>query len=317
MIGKKVICMNLDKVYDLVVVGLGPAAYSAGIYARRYNLDVLLIGDLPGGYVSQTHIIENYPGYKSITGMDLSNKMQEHYLSLNGVVYNKSVVEINKKEFFELLTDGNEIIKSKTIVVATGTKRKKLNIDGEDKFLGRGVSYCATCDAPFFKNKIVAVVGGGNSALGAVMHLSKFADKIYLIHRRNEFRADNFEVELVKNCEKVEFILDTVVNKINGLMKVQSLDLENVKTNELKTINVDGIFIEAGSIPVLNLTQKLNLELDNNGYIKVKEDMSTNVQGLYAAGDCTNALNGMKQIVSAVATGALASESAYKFLHKN
>lgn len=305
-----------NKIYDLIVIGLGPAAYSAGIYARRYNLDVLLVGDLPGGYVSQTHLIENYPGYKSITGMDLSNKMQEHYLSLNGEIYNKSVVEISKKEYFELLLDGNEIIKSKTIIVATGTKRKKLNIDGETKFLGRGVSYCATCDAPFFKNKVVAVVGGGNSALGAVIHLSKFADKIYLIHRRYEFRADNYEVEIAKKCDKVEFILDTVVNKINGVMKVQSLDLKNVKTNELRTINVDGIFIEAGSIPVLNLTQKLNLELDD-GYIKVKEDMSTNVLGVYAAGDCTNALNGMKQIVSAVATGALACESVYKFLNKN
>jgi thioredoxin reductase (NADPH) len=306
-----------DKIYDLVVVGLGPASYSAGIYAKRYNLDVLLVGDVSGGYVSQTHLIENYPGYKSITGMDLGNKMQEHYLSLNGELELKNIVEINKKDLFELLTDSNEIIKAKTVIIATGTKRKKLNIDGEDKFLGRGVSYCATCDAPFFKNKTVAVVGGGNSALGAVLHLSQFASKIYLIHRRNEFRADSLEVELAKKCEKVEFILDTIVNKINGVMKVQSLDLENVKTNELKTIVVDGVFIEAGSIPVLSLTQKLNLELDPNGYIKVKEDMSTNVNGLYAAGDCANALNGMKQIVAAVATGALASESAYKFLHKN
>ncbi len=306
-----------NKIYDLIVIGLGPASYSAGIYAKRYNLDVLLIGDVPGGYVSQTHLIENYPGFSSITGMDLSNKMQEHYLSLNGELYTKNVVEINKKEVFELLTDGNEIIRSKTVIIATGTKRKKLNIEGEDKFLGRGVSYCATCDAPFFKNKTVAVVGGGNSAFGAVLHLSKFANKVYLIHRREEFRADATEIDLARKCEKVEFILNTVVNKITGTMKVANIVLENVKTNETKELQLDGVFIEAGSIPVLNLTQKLNLELDDSGYIKVNADMSTNVQGLYAAGDCANALNGMKQIVSAVATGALASETAYKFLHKN
>lgn len=310
--------LDLTKIFDLIIVGLGPASYSAGIYACRYNMNVLLIGDISGGYMSQTHYIENYPGFEGISGLDLSNKMQNHYLSLGGKLYNKTVINIEKeKDHFVINTDANEKIRSKTVIISTGTKRRKLNIDGEDKFLGRGVSYCSTCDAPFFKNKIVSVIGGGNSALGAVTHLSKFANKIYLIHRRDEFKADPLEISNVKKISNCEIILNTVVNKINGVMKVNSIDLENVVNNETKNILVDGVFIEAGSVPIINVISNLKVETDNVGYIKVNADMSTNVKGLFAAGDCTNAMNGLKQIVTAVATGAIAAESAYKLVNKN
>jgi len=310
--------LDLNKIFDLVIVGLGPASYSAGIYACRYNMNVLLIGDISGGYMSQTHFIENYPGFEGISGMDLSNKMQNHYLSLGGKLLNKTVVNIEKeKDHFIINTDANEKVKSKTIIISTGTKRRKLNVDGEDKFIGRGVSYCATCDAPFFKNKTVCVIGGGNSAFGAVMHLSKFANKIYLIHRRAEFKASPAEIDGVKKLSNCEIILNSVVNKINGVLKVNSIDIENIVTNEKKNIVLDGVFIEAGSIPIITVVNNLKVDTDENGYIKVKQDMSTNINGLFAAGDCTNAMNGLKQIVTAVAMGAIAAESTYKLVNKS
>ena len=310
--------IDLLKVWDLIIVGLGPASYSAGIYATRYNMSVLLVGDQPGGYMTQAHFIENYPGFEGITGVELSAKMQSHYLSLGGKLHQKTVIGLEKqKDLFVILTDDGEKLKTKTVIISTGTKRRKLNVDGEDKFLGRGVSYCATCDAPFFKNKIVSVIGGGNSAFSAAMHLSKFANKVYLIHRRSEFKADPVEIELVKNQTNIELILDTVVNKIDGNIKVKFLDLENIKINELKKLPIDGVFIEAGSIPIVNVVGTIKVDLDEYGYIKVKSDMSTSVPGLFAAGDCTNAMNGVKQIVTAVAMGAIAAESAYKLVNKS
>ncbi len=302
--------------WDVVIIGQGPAAYSAGIYACRYNMAVLIIGDVPGGYMPQAHLIQNYPGFEEISGIDLAQKMKSHYLSLTGTIYEKTIINIEKqKELFLINTDTNEKIKAKTVIIATGTKRRKLNVEGEDKYLGRGVSYCATCDAPFFKNKIVSVIGGGNSAFSAALHLSKYATKVYLIHRRSEFKADPVEINSVKDQNNVELILDTVLNKIEGDVKVKTIELENVKTNEIKKLPVDGVFIEAGSIPIVNVLGN-KVELDEFGYIKVNQDMSTNVLGLFAAGDCTNAMNGLKQIVTAVATGAIASESAYKLVNK-
>jgi len=236
--------LDLTKVWDLVIIGLGPAAYSAGIYACRYNMAVLLIGDQPGGYMPQTHLIENYPGFEAISGPDLAKKMQEHYLSLKGNLFQGTVINIDKiKDTFSIKTDSDIKIKAKTIILSVGTKRRKLNVDGEDKFLGRGVSYCATCDAPFFKNKTVCVVGGGDSAFAAALHLSEFASKVYLIHRRSEFKAQPVIINQVKKLKNVELILNTIVNKINGQMKVQSITLENLKTNEKKDLTLDGIFI--------------------------------------------------------------------------
>jgi thioredoxin reductase (NADPH) len=266
----------------------------------------------------QAHLIQNYPGFDEITGIDLAQKMKNHYLGLNGSIYEKTIINIEKqKDEFIINTDINEKIKAKTIIISTGTKRRKLNVDGEDKFLGRGISYCATCDAPFFKNKTVGVIGGGNSAFSAALHLSKFATKVYLIHRRSEFKADPIEISSVKSQNNVELILDTVINKIGGDVKVKFVDLENVKTNETKQLLVDGVFIEAGSIPIVNVLGNIKVDLDENGYIKVNDDMSTNFPGLFAAGDCTNAMNNLKQIVTAVAMGAIASESAYKLVNKS
>ena len=182
--------VDINDFFDLVVIGLGPASYSAGIYATRFNMNVLLVGDEQGGLASETPEIENYPGLDQINGVDLMNKMKNQFLRLGGKVLERTIVKIIKEDnIFKLETSKSETIKTKTLILALGTKRRKLNIDGETKFLGRGVSYCATCDAPFFKNKKIAVIGGGDSAFVSALHLTHFAEKVYIIHRRDEFRA--------------------------------------------------------------------------------------------------------------------------------
>lgn len=309
--------LDFSKKWDVVIVGMGPAAYSAGIYACRYNMSVLIVGDVPGGAVTDAHLIENYPGTGKISGLDLAQKMKDQYLDLNGKLYGATVVKIEKDDSsFEITTSMNKKIVAKTVIVAIGTKRRKINVEGEDKFVGRGVSYCATCDAPFFKNKTVCVVGGGNSAFDAALHLSKFASKVYLIHRRLEFRADPVTVDLIKKQTNIEFILNSVVTKIEGDSLVKNIKLKNVKTNKISDLNVDGVFVEIGGVPFVSLLGN-KVDLDESGFIKVKQDMSTNVPGLFAAGDCTNAMNNIKQIVTAVASGTIATESAYKYVNKN
>lgn len=308
--------LDLNKMWDCVVVGLGPAGYSAGIYATRYNMSVLLVGDYQGGMIEDVSHIENYPGFTKISGSELAERMKTQYLTLGGSVYENTISDVDKKgKEFVLTTVDNKKLKAKTVILATGTKRRKLNIDGEDKFNGKGVSYCATCDAPFFKNKIVCVVGGGDSAFGAALHLSQFASKVYLMHRRKEFRAQPANVDAVKKQKNVEFILENVVIKIEGKLKVSNIILQNVNNGKEKKLIVDGVFIEAGLLPTTNVVSKLKLKKEND-YIVVEKDMSTNVSGLFSAGDCTNAMNEMKQIVTATAGGAIAAESAYKFVNK-
>jgi len=302
-----------EKILDLIIIGLGPGGYTAGIYATRFNLNVLIVGEEPGGLASEIPHIENWPGEEKINGVELMEKMKNQYLKLGGQIKSTAIVKIEKKkELFELTTVNNETLLSKTLILATGTKRRKLNVDGEQKFFGRGVSYCTTCDAPFFKGKTVAIIGGGNSACGGAMHLLQFASKVYLIHRREEFRAHPAVVEKLKtnNCE---CIYNAKVKRIEGKLKVEKLIIEDISTGKERELEVDGIFVEIGQIPTTTLIKDLKVETDND-FIKVKEDMSTNVEGLFAAGDCTNGLNHMKQLITAAAMGAIAAESAYKYV---
>lgn len=306
----------LNKVWDCIVVGLGPAGYSAGIYATRYNMSILLVGDYHGGMIEDIPLIKNYPGFTKISGSELAKRMKSQYLSLGGSVYENTIADVEKKgKEFILTTVDNKKLKAKTVIIATGTKRRKLNVEGEDKFKGRGVNYCAICDAAFFRNKIVAVVGGGDSAFVSALHLSKFASKLYLIHRKKEFRAQPANIDSVKKQKNVEFILETIVTKIEGQLKVSNLVLQDVNSGKERKLVVDGIFIEAGFLPTTNMISKLKLKKEND-YIVVENNMSTNVKGVFAAGDCTNAMNKMKQIITACAGGAIAAESAYKYVNE-
>jgi len=302
-------------IHDLIIIGAGPAGLTASLYASRYQIKHLLIGSRLGGTMVWASMIENYPGFELITGADLAQKMIEQVKKFGAEIKNTSVLEIKQKEnIFELKTENDEIYEAKTLIFATGTQRQKLNIPGEAEYLGRGVSYCATCDATFFKEKIVAVVGGSNAAVTSALHLAALAQKVYLIYRKKPLRADPIWQERAQKNSKVEIIYETNVKEVLGdNQKVTSLKLDKVYQGN-EQLKVDGLFIEIGGQPGTELVKNLSVELDGEGYIKVKPDMSTNTPGIFAAGDVANAFGEFRQIVTATSEGALAANSVYQFL---
>jgi len=302
-------------IYDLIIIGAGPAGLTASIYASRYQIKHLLIGSQLGGTMVWASMVENYPGFESITGADLSQKMIEQVKKLGVEIKNTGIVQIKRKETnFELKTENDELIGAKSLIIATGTQRQKLNIPGESEYLGKGVSYCSTCDAAFFKEKIVAVVGGSNAAVMSAMHLAAIAQKVYLIYRKKPLRADPIWVERAQKESKIEIIYETNVMEIMGDdQKVTALKLDRpYQGNE--QLKVDGLFIEIGGVPGTELVKLLGVELDEKGYIKVKPDMSTNIASVFAAGDVANAAGELQQIITAASEGALAANGVYQYL---
>ncbi len=301
--------------YDVIVIGGGPAGMTSALYCARYNMRVALVFSKLGGAMADAHVVENYPGFKSISGVELAERMLEHVSSYDNVdVVMDEVTDTRKEREFFVVRTYEKVLKGRALILALGTQRRKLNIENEDKFLGRGISYCATCDGMFFKDKVVAVVGGGDAALDAVLFLSNIARKVYLIHRRKEFRAEDIKVENAKKLDNVEFVLDCVVEKAIGEGKLERLVVKNLKTSEIFELDVDGLFIEAGSVPSTTLTSALGVELDEAGFIKVSADMSTNISGVFAAGDITNGSAGLRQITTAVGEGAIAAFYAYRYV---
>ena len=305
------------KEYDVIIVGSGPAGYTAGIYATRFNMKTLLIGKESGGQVSESYRIENYPGLSMINGMDLVTKFKEHAESLGvKTIEFLEVTEVKKTENgFNVKTDEATYF-GRTLIIATGAKKRKLGLLNEDKFRGRGVSYCATCDGAFFIDKIVGVIGGGDSAVASALLLSEYAKKVYLIYRREKkkMRAMPVWIERAENNEKIEMIFESVPKELKGEEKLESVVFDqNGKNIEIK---LDGLFIEIGTVPESELAKKLGVSVNERGYIKVNEDMSTDVPGIFAAGDVTTGSNMLAQIVTACAEGAIAAESAYKYLKK-
>ena len=300
-------------IYDLIIIGAGPAGLTASIYASRYQIKHLLIDSQPGGTMVWASMLENYPGFDSITGVDLAQKMIEQVKKLGVEIKNSGVIELQRKDSsFELRTKNGESFEAKTLILATGTQRQKLNIPGESEYLGKGVSYCSVCDAAFFKEKIVAVVGGSNAAVMSALHLAALAQKVYLLYRKKPLRADPIWVKRVQKEPKIEVIYETnVVEVLGDGQKVTALKLDKLYqgSEDLKT---DGIFIEIGGIPGTDLVKSLGVEEDEKGYLKVKSDMSTNIQGIFAAGDVANASGELQQIITAASEGALAANSVYK-----
>ncbi|HDD46346.1 MAG TPA: thioredoxin-disulfide reductase [Candidatus Aenigmarchaeota archaeon] len=302
--------------YDVLIIGAGAAGYVAGLYAARYNLKTLIIGKEPGGLTNEAYVVDNYPGFKEIPGSELMNKFKEHAESFGAKITSfVDVVEIKKAgNSFTAKTESGEKISAKAIIFASGTKKRRLGVEGEERLMGRGVSYCATCDGPFFKDKVVAVVGGGNSAVTSAIMLTEYAKKVYLIHRRSEFRAVPVWVEKAKNNKKIELVLNATVQEILGKDTVEKIRIrQNGKDKEL---GVNGIFIEIGSVPNSDLARSIGVEVDERGYIKVNMDMSTNVEGVYAAGDVTTGSNGFEQIITASAEGAIAAESVFNYIKR-
>ena len=299
--------------FDTVILGGGPAGLSAGIYAARATgniaiVDVSMFGGQPSNYLE----LENYPAFPIVGGYDLMEKMEEHADKFGVNKFPMEEIQkidlISTPKIIETLT---HTFKAKSVIIATGAQPKKLGVKGEKEFLGRGVSYCAICDGAFYRDKTVAVVGGGNAALEEAMYLTKFATKVYVIHRRNEFRADKIVQNLAYKNEKLEFVYDTVVNEINGEDTVKSLVIENIKTNETSTLNVDGIFPYIGFLPNTDLING-QVEQDFNGFIITDETMKTSIDGVFAAGDVRK--TPLRQVITATSDGAVAAVYAGRYV---
>lgn len=300
-------------IYDLIILGAGPAGLAASIYASYHKLNHLVIGDIVGGAAAEAVKIKNWPGTEEISGFELMQKFQRHAEGLGGKILPAKIAGLKKKDdFFEVSADG-QLYQSKSLIVALGTRRRKMNIPGEDKFLGKGVSYCATCDSIFFKNKTVAVIGGGNSAAMAAALLAEHAAKVFLIYRGAELRCQPAAADQLKANFKITIIYNINVLEVSGDKKAESIVLDKDYQNS-KILKVDGIFVEIGAMPSSDLLNKIGVKLNEQGYIIVDQWGKTNVSGVYAAGDIISNTPGFNQIITAAADGATAVNAVYKYL---
>jgi thioredoxin reductase (NADPH) len=304
----------MQEIYDLIIIGAGPAGLAASIYASRYKLNHLLLGAQIGGQINEIRKIENWPGDISVSGFDLLSRFSEHAKNLGVAPQNESVVEVKKnaEDIFEIVTAKN-IHKTRAVIMAMGTEYRKMNIPGEKELTGKGVSYCATCDAMFFRDKVICVIGGGNAAVTSALGLTDFASKVYLIYRGDRFSAEPIWLEKMANNPKIETIKNTSIIEIKGEQKVEKVILDNAHEDQNHLI-VDGVFVEIGSDPGVELARKIGVETDDQGFIKVNADMSTNISGVFAAGDITTGSNKFRQILTAASEGAVAANGAYKML---
>lgn len=299
---------------DLVIIGAGPAGLTAGIYGKRAGLDTLIIDEscVGGGQVLTTYEVDNYPGLPGISGMELSSKLKEHADQAGVEFLACELRGIEADGDVKTLLTSDEIIECKALIIATGSVHNKLGIPGEDELAGMGVSYCATCDGAFFRNRTAAVIGGGDVALEDALFLARGCSKVYLIHRRDEFRGAAKLVNAVKAADNIEIVYDSVAVKINGSDQVESLDIKNVKTNSESTIALDGVFIAVGTHPTTDYLAGI-INMDEKGYIIADESGITNVPGVFAAGDVRK--KRLRQIVTAAADGANAVHSAVEYLN--
>ncbi len=300
--------------YDIAIIGSGPAAYSASIYASRYKLSNIIIGKIIGGTISEAHKVCNYPGLPDIPGIELGMKFEKQAKDLGAEIRYESVIDIKQgNSLFHLFTDGKNEYYAKTIILATGTERNKLMIPGEEKYLGKGLSYCATCDAMFYKDKTVAVVGGKNAAVMSACMLSDIAKKVYVIYRGNEFSGEPVWVDQLNSRSNVEVIFGTLPTGFEGEPRLERVKLSK-PYNGQEYISVDGIFIEIGSEPNSLLSNILGVDTDEKKYVKVDQSQATNIPGIWAAGDCTTGSNGFRQVISAVSEGGIAANAIFKYL---
>lgn len=303
--------MSEIKLYDIIIIGGGIAGLTAAIYARRAGKDVALFENNSfGGQISLSPSVENYPAFSAISGAELSDKLLNQAMSLGAEMIFSSVYEITDSN--SVIADSGEY-KAAAIIIANGMKHRKTGLANEERLTGKGVSYCAVCDGGFYKNKNVAVYGGGNTAIGDAIFLSDICNSVTVIHRRDEFRADESLVKTLKAKKNVKFLLDSVVTDIVGTDRVEGLKIRNKKTKNETEITVSGVFIAIGQIPQ-NEAFKNIVELDDYGFIKAGENCKTSKEGIFAAGDCRT--KELRQLVTAAADGAVAATEACKYIDK-
>lgn len=295
--------------YDIIIIGCGPAGMTAALYASRANKKVLVFeGKSYGGQILNASKVENYPGFDNISGFDLATNMYNQIITKGVEIKNEMVLKITKDK--EVITS-NGTYQAKAIILATGVQHRKLNITNETEYIGRGVSYCATCDGNFFRNKDVAVVGGGNTALEDALYLSDIVNKVYLIHRRDEFRGEDIYLDELKYKFNVEIITNSEVTRINGQETIKSIDVHTTSgENDMsRIIPISGLFVAVGQEPKNEIFADI-IELDEKGYIKTDDGIHTNVEGIYVAGDCRN--KPLRQLTTAVSDGSIAATIAIK-----
>lgn len=302
-----------NKLFDLVIIGAGPAGLASSIYASRYKLDHLVLAAEMGGQMNEIWKIENYPGFSSIPGAELIQKFSDQAKGLGGEVKLESVVDIQKKDdLWEIKTAANSY-QTRAIILAMGSVYRKMNIPGEKELTGKGVSYCATCDGMFFRDKTVAVVGGGNSAVVSALQLTQFAKKVFIIYRGEALKAEPFWLDKISQEEKIEVITGTNILEMKGEERLESVVLDKDFSGD-KNLAIDGAFIEIGSEPGVELAEKIGVEIDEARFIKVNADQSTNVPGIFAAGDITTGSNKFRQVLVSAAEGAIAVEGTFRYL---
>ena len=302
--------------YDILIVGAGPAGMTAAIYGQRGGKKTIVFDKLSyGGQVINTAEVANYPGIPNMTGLDFAEKTYNQMKDLGAEMSYEEISEIKDadKSIKTVITTSGKEYQCKAIIIATGSSPRPLGVENEERFKGAGISYCATCDGAFFRNKTVAVCGGGNTALEDAEVLSDIAEKVYLIHRRDEFRADATNVKRAKEKKNVELVLDSVVTAIKGERFIQSLEVQNKKTEEKRELKVDGLFVAIGQMPENDIFKDI-VKLNKAGYIEAGEDCLTGTDGIFAAGDCRT--KKVRQITTAVSDGAIAALAAIEHINK-
>jgi thioredoxin reductase (NADPH) len=307
-----VVTDTLSQLYDLIIIGAGPAGLTAGIYGRRSGLKTLVIEKFaPGGQIALTDVVENYPGFSEISGAELTRLMEEQARKFGTDILNDNVLQVLDDGDKKIVKTSEGSYLSRAVIVASGTQSKRLGVKGEEKLVGRGISFCAVCDGRFFHGKDVAVVGGGNAAINEAVYLSKIVRKVYVIHRRAKLRADKLVQERAFSNPKIEFIWNSVVEEVAGDAKVEGVLVRNMKNNRRRRLDISGVFVYIGSIPN---TGFVDVKKDDCGFIVTNEELETSTRGVFAAGDCR--AKTLRQVATAVGEGALAAYMANKYIEE-
>ena len=301
----------MSEIYDVIILGSGPAGLTAGIYAKRAGMKVAVIEkSTPGGQVITTYEVCNYPGFEKISGIDLATKMFTQASNIGVDILFEEVKDTVLEGDIKQVITYNGTYQAKTVIICLGAAARRLNLDNERHYIGKGISYCATCDGALFKDKVVAVVGGGNTAIEDAIYLSNLAKKVYLIHRRDQFRAETILSQSLQKQPNIEYVLNSVVTAIDGDNIIRKITVSNLQDKSSKDISLDGLFVAIGRGPDTDIVH--GVKLDDKGYIMVDDKMQTSIPGVYACGDIRNTQ--LRQIVTACSDGAIAATKAYEYI---